>query len=209
AVFYPQYEYDQTTVKLTAGGETFQAKGNTVRNEGWKRIYPDDDEDKDTTLPQFAKGQTLKIKGISLTEGKTKPPAFFNEGTLLGAMENPAQFMAGESKELIKTLGETGGLGTVATRADVIDKLFNSFVIEKKGNDIFTTSKGRQLLELVPEDLKSPALTGEWEQSLTKIANGKMKKEAFMKEMVDFSKKTVKEIKTDDKKFKHDNVTGK
>src|SRR5690606_17295700 len=75
AVFYPQYEYDQTPGKLTAGGETFQAKGNTVRNEGWKRIYLDDDEDKDTPLPKCEKGQTLKIKGISLTEGKTKPPA--------------------------------------------------------------------------------------------------------------------------------------
>ncbi|MFC3210588.1 DNA topoisomerase III [Planomicrobium okeanokoites] len=209
AVFYPQYEYDQTTVKLTAGGETFQAKGNTVRNEGWKRIYLEDDEDKDTTLPPFEKGQTLKIKGISLTEGKTKPPAFFNEGTLLGAMENPAQFMAGESKEAIRTLGETGGLGTVATRADVIDKLFNTFLIEKKGKDLTITSKGRQLLELVPEDLKSPKLTADWEQQLTKIAKGQMKKETFMKEMVLFAEKSVSDIKKSDKKFKHDNVTGK
>ncbi len=209
AVFYPQYEYDQTTVKLTAGGETFQAKGNTVRNEGWKRIYLEDDEDKDTTLPPFENGQKLKIKGISLTEGKTKPPAFFNEGTLLGAMENPAQFMSGESKELIRTLGETGGLGTVATRADVIDKLFNTFLIEKKGKDLTITSKGRQLLELVPEDLKSPKLTADWEQQLTKIAKGQMKKNEFMQEMIRFAEKSVSDIKKSDKKFKHDNVTGK
>lgn len=209
AVFYPQYEYDQTTVKLTAGGETFQAKGNTVRNEGWKRIYLDDGEDKDTTLPKFERGQTLQIKGISLTEGKTKPPAFFNEGTLLGAMENPAQFMTGESKELIRTLGETGGLGTVATRADVIDKLFNTFLIEKKGKDLTITSKGRQLLELVPEDLKSPKLTADWEQQLTKIAKGQLKKDAFIKEMIVFAEKSVSDIKKSDKKFKHDNVTGK
>ena len=82
-------------------------------------------------------------------------------------------------KTLIKTIGESGGLGTVATRADVIERLFKSFVLEKKGNDIYTTSKGRQLLELVPEDLKSPALTAEWEQGLTKIANGTMKKADF------------------------------
>ena len=209
AVFYPQYEYDQTTVKLTAGGETFQAKGNTVRNEGWKRIYLDDGEDKDTTLPKFEKEQTLHIKGISLTEGKTKPPAFFNEGTLLGAMENPAQFMAGESKESIRTLGETGGLGTVATRADVIDKLFNTFLIEKKGKDLTITSKGRQLLELVPEDLKSPKLTADWEQQLTKIAKGQLKKDAFIKEMIVFAEKSVSDIKKSDKKFKHDNISGK
>ncbi|OHX57174.1 DNA topoisomerase III [Planococcus salinarum] len=209
AVFYPQYEYDQTTVKLEAGGETFQAKGNTVRNEGWKRIYLDDGDDKDTTLPPFENGQKLNIKGISLTEGKTKPPAFFNEGTLLGAMENPAQFMAGESKESIRTLGETGGLGTVATRADVIDKLFNTFLIEKKGKDLTITSKGRQLLELVPEDLKSPKLTADWEQQLTKIATGQLKKDAFIKEMILFAEKSVSDIKKSDKKFKHDNISGK
>lgn len=209
AVFYPHYEYDQTTVKLTAGGETFQAKGNTIRNEGWKRIYKDDDDDNDTTLPPFENGQKLAIKGIALTDGKTKPPAFFNEGTLLGAMENPAQFMSGESKELIQTLGETGGLGTVATRADVIDKLFNTFLIEKKGKDLTITSKGRQLLELVPEDLKSPKLTADWEQQLTKIAKGQLKKEEFIKEMIVFAEKSVSDIKKSDKKFKHDNITGK
>lgn len=210
AVFFGPFRYDQVTVELEAGGEKFTAKGRTVTDEGWKAVYSTDDIEEDTDrLPAFQKGESLKIRAIIRTEGQTKPPARFNEGTLLAAMENPAQFMAGESKDLIKTLGETGGLGTVATRADIIEKLFSSFVIEKKGNDIYTTSKGRQLLELVPDDLKSPALTAEWEQSLTKIANGKMKKESFMKEMIDFSKKTVKEIKTDDKKFRHDNVTGK
>ncbi|MDJ0330324.1 DNA topoisomerase III [Planococcus sp. S3-L1] len=209
AVFYPQYEYDQTTVKLTAGGETFQAKGNTVRNEGWKRIYKDENDNDDTTLPAFEKGQSLTLKGIALTDGKTKPPAFFNEGTLLGAMENPAQFMSGETKEVIQTLGEVGGLGTVATRADVIDKLFNTFLIEKKGKDLTITSKGRQLLELVPEDLKSPKLTADWEQQLTKIAKGQLKKDDFIKEMIVFAEKSVSDIKKSDKKFKHDNITGK
>ncbi|EGA89976.1 DNA topoisomerase III [Planococcus donghaensis MPA1U2] len=209
AVFYPQYEFDQTTVKLTAGEETFQAKGNTVRNEGWKRIYKDEGDDNDTTLPAFEKNQKLTLKGIALTDGKTKPPAFFNEGTLLGAMENPAQFMSGETKEVIQTLGEAGGLGTVATRADVIDKLFNTFLIEKKGKDLTITSKGRQLLELVPEDLKSPKLTADWEQQLTKIAKGQLKKEQFITEMIAFAEKSVSDIKKSDKKFKHDNITGK
>ena len=194
----------RTTVTLDVSGENFQAKGNTIRNEGWKRVYKDADEECESTLPPFEKDQVIELKGITLTEGKTKPPAFFNEGTLLGAMENPAQFMAGESKALIQTLGETGGLGTVATRADIIDKLFNSFLIEKKGKDLTITSKGRQLLELVPEDLKSPKLTADWETQLTKIAKGQLKKEQFMKEMVAFSKKSVAEIKSSDKKFKHD-----
>lgn len=81
--------------------------------------------------------------------------------------------------------------------------------MKKKGNDIFTTSKGRQLLELVPEDLKSPALTGEWEQKLTEIAKGRLSKKEFMKEMTGFAKQAVSEVKASEKKFKHDNVTGK
>lgn len=210
AVFFGAFRYDQVMVELEAGGEIFKAKGRTITDEGWKKVYSTDEEESDTdALPPFQKGDEVKIRAIVMTDGQTKPPARFNEGTLLAAMENPVQFMAGESKDLIKTIGETGGLGTVATRADVIERLFSTFVIEKKGNDIYTTSKGRQLLELVPEDLKSPALTAEWEQGLTKIAKGQMKKEAFMKDMIDFSKKTVSEIKTDDKKFRHDNVTGK
>ncbi|WP_210470542.1 DNA topoisomerase III [Sporosarcina sp. 6E9] len=208
AVFFGPFRYDQVTAELVVGNETFNARGRTVTDEGWKKVYASAD-DAVETLPSFKKGEEVKVRAVTMTEGKTTPPARFNEGTLLAAMENPTQFMQGESKDLIKTIGESGGLGTVATRADVIERLFKSFVIEKKGNDIFTTSKGRQLLELVPEDLKSPALTAEWEQGLTKIANGKMKKADFMKDMIAFSKQAVTEIKTDDKKFRHDNVTGR
>lgn len=208
AVFFGPYRYDQVTAELIVGGESFKTRGRTITDEGWKKVYGKDDEDVET-VPSFKKGEEVKIRAVTMTDGKTQPPARFNEGTLLAAMENPTQFMQGEAQDLIKTIGESGGLGTVATRADVIERLFNSFVIEKRGNDIFTTSKGRQLLELVPEDLKSPALTADWEQGLTKIATGKMKKEDFMKDMIVFSKKSVSEIKADDKKFKHDNVTGK
>ena len=210
AVFLPPYAYDQTVITLDVQGETFTAKGKTVRDEGWKRVHQQDsDDDNESTLPPVNKGDKIELRAITMTQGETKPPARFNEGTLLAAMENPSAFMAGESKDIIKTAVETGGLGTVATRADIIEKLFNSFVLEKKGKDIYTTSKGRQLLELVPEDLKSPSLTGEWEQRLTKIAKGAMKKEQFMKDMVLFSKKVVTQIKQSDQKFKHDNVTGK
>ncbi|WP_088008755.1 DNA topoisomerase III [Indiicoccus explosivorum] len=209
AVFLPPHEYDRTTVTLDVGGETFTAKGKTIRSAGWKRAEDSDLEEGEETLPLFNKGQKFPVKAVTLTEGKTKPPPYFNEGTLLGAMENPSAFMSGESKALIKTLGETGGLGTVATRADIIDKLFGTFLIEKRGNDLLVTSKGRQLLDLVPEDLKSPKLTAEWEQKLKRIEKGELKKDVFMTEMISFAKRAVSEIKSSDRKFKHDNVTGK
>lgn len=208
AVFCGPYVYDQTVVTLKVGNELFTAKGNTVRDQGWRAVY-NHDEDDTVSLPDYQKGAKLEVRAVAQTSGQTKPPAPFNEGTLLAAMENPAQFMQGESKELIQTLNETGGIGTVATRADIIEKLFKSFVIEKKGNDLYATSKGRQLLDLAPEDLKSPALTAEWEKELTKIAQGKAKKKQFMDRMISFTQKSVKEIKTSDHKFKHDNVTGK
>lgn len=210
AVFYGAYEYDQTVVTLKVGNETFTAKGNTVRDEGWKAVYlQEDEQSNERTLPVFKKGEQVSLRGIALTEGQTKTPARFNEGTLLAAMENPSQFMGDESKELVKTLKETGGIGTVATRADIIEKLFKSFVIEKKGNDLYTTSKGRQLLDLAPADLKSPALTAEWETQLTKIAKGQAKKADFMRQMIDFTQKSISDIKKSDQKFKHDNISGK
>jgi DNA topoisomerase III len=211
AVLLPPFEFEQTTLKVTIGKEAFTAKGKRIIQQGWKEVYQYDEEDgdEDQSLPALQKGDQLKLSSISMTKGETKPPEPFNEGTLLSAMENPVRFMSGESKELIKTLGETGGLGTVATRADIIEKLFNSFLIEKKGKGIFVTSKGKQLLELVPDDLKSPALTAEWEQKLQKIAQGKLSKQSFIVEMKDYAKSSVNEIKNNTQRFRHDNVTGK
>ena len=102
------------------------------------------------------KGETRNIQKMELRKGKTKPPAYFTEATLLSAMENPVKYMESRDAQAVKTLGETGGLGTVATRADIIEKLFNSFLMEKRGNEIHLTGKARQLLTLVPEDLKKP-----------------------------------------------------
>ena len=213
AVLMNPFEYEETTVIAKIGSETFTAKGKTVQSAGWKAVYDDSYEDEESAeadqhLPLLSEGQSLEVRQLKETNGETKPPARFNEATLLSAMENPAAFMQNQEKDLVKTLGETGGLGTVATRADIIEKLFNSFLIEKKGKDIFITSKGKQLLSLVPEDLKSPALTAEWEQKLSKIAKGQLKASQFMSEMKSYAKQAVSEIKQTNQTFKHDNITG-
>ena len=108
-----------------------------------------------------------------------------------------------------RTLGETGGLGTVATRADIIDKLFNTFLMEKRGQDIYITSKARQLLELVPEDLKKPELTASWEMKLSGIAKGSIKKEDFLKKIREYTQEIVNEIKMGNGTFRHENLTSK
>ncbi|HDX9618702.1 TPA: DNA topoisomerase III [Bacillus thuringiensis] len=216
AVLFPAFEYEQLTLRTKVGNETFIARGKTILHAGWKEVYENRFEDDDVTddvkeqlLPRIEKGDTLTVKLLMQTSGQTKAPARFNEATLLSAMENPTKYMDTQNKQLADTLKSTGGLGTVATRADIIDKLFNSFLIEKRGKDIHITSKGRQLLDLVPEELKSPTLTGEWEQKLEAIAKGKLKKEVFISEMKNYTKEIVSEIKSSDKKYKHDNISTK
>lgn len=211
AVLYPPYEYEEATIKVKIENEEFTAKGKITKNLGYKEVYENTSEDdKDNeSLPKVNKNDTLKAIVFVKTEGKTKPPAPFNEATLLSAMENPVHFLEQKDKELVKTLGETGGLGTVATRADIIEKLFNSFLMEKKGKDIFITSKGKQLLELVPEDLKKPELTASLEMKLARIAKGNLKKQDLMNEMTAYTKEIVAEIKEGEGKFRHDNLTNK
>jgi DNA topoisomerase III len=211
AVLYPPYEYEEATIKVQVENEEFIAKGKITKALGYKEVYENsrDEENENERLPKLNKNEILNNIEFIITEGKTKPPAPFNEATLLSAMENPVNFLEQKDKELIKTLGETGGLGTVATRADIIEKLFNSFLMEKRGKDIFITSKGKQLLELVPEDLKKPELTASLEMKLAKIAKGNLKKQDLMNEMVSYTKEIVSVIKHNDGKFKHDNLTNK
>ncbi len=219
AVLYPPFEYEQTTMRGEAAGETFVARGKIIKNQGWKEAYEtpldlEDDEEEDIgvkeqALPDIKRGASFPAGQAKLTSGKTKPPAPFNEATLLSAMENPVKYMETKDAAAAKTLGETGGLGTVATRADIIDKLFNTFLIEKRGKDIYITSKAKQLLELVPADLKKPELTAAWEMKLSGIAKGQMKKEDFLRNIREYTVEIIGDIKTGQGTFRHDNLTNK
>lgn len=214
AVLLPPFEYEATTLQASIGKAQFRAKGKRVLQNGWKEAYEnnyDDDasEDglKDQLLPALNVGEVLSLTSLQVTKGTTTPPPLFTEGTLLTAMEKPGKFMAGADQALLKVIGETGGIGTVATRADIIDKLLNSFLIEKKGKALQITSKGKQLLTLVPADLRSPELTAKWEQQLELIASGKLRKDVFVADMMHYAKTLVSDIKNSDSQFKHDNLT--
>ncbi|MDU3523958.1 DNA topoisomerase III [Clostridium sp.] len=216
SVLMPPFEYIQTNIKAEINKEIFIAKGQVIKSKGWKALYnkeiiddnSKEDDLKDQVLPKLNNGDLLKINSVDLSKGQTKPPARFNEGTLLSAMENPQKYISVD-KDSAKTLNETGGLGTVATRADIIEKLFNSFVIEKKGKEIIPTSKGRQLIDLVPKELKSPLLTAKWEKKLDGISKGKEDSNLFIKEMRNYAVALIESIKGTDSKFIHDNKTGK
>ncbi len=212
SVMLKPFEYTQTDIIVDIEGEKFKASGKIIKNKGWKIIYSNDDledsqEENEQSLPVLNRGDKVKIIDVVLNNLKTKEPSRFNEGTLLKAMENPQKYIT-LNKEHAKTLGETGGLGTVATRADIIDKLFNSYVIEKKGKEIYPTSKGKQLIDLVPRDLKSPLLTAKWEKDLEDISKGKLNSKDFINSMRQYSNDLVLEIKGSTENFIHDNKTG-
>ena len=210
SVLMPNYEYEQTTIVVDIAKEIFIAKGNITKNKGWKRLYDNlkDEEEENQELPNLKKGDKVTIVSVNKVKKETTAPSRFNEATLLSAMENPHKYI-NVGKDAAKTLGETGGLGTVATRADIIEKLFNSFVIEKKGKDIYPTSKGKQLIDLVPKDLKSPLLTAKWEKELEDIAKGKSNDIKFIKGMREYATNLVEDVKGGTEKFHHDNQTGK
>ena len=205
SVLLPPYEYEETSVTAEVNGEHLQTKYNRVLNQGFKIVYKEAASDQTVDVKQ---GDGLTVKQVNKTTGETTPPPRFTEASLLQAMENPAKYfdMAQQHK---KTLAESGGLGTVATRADIIDKLFNTFYLEKNGQAIKITSKGRQLLDLAPEILKSPVTTALWEKQLEQIEKGKMNDKKFIDDMKEHTKEIVAEIKASEKTFKHDNLTGR
>lgn len=189
SVLCPPFEYVETTITGTCEGENFRAKGNKVVNLGFTEAYGDDEDEKLNTIPEILVNDVLKIEEVKVKTGKTNPPPYLNEATLLTEMEK-------------------NNLGTVATRADIIEKLFNSFSVEKKNNkELHITSKGRQLLDLAPEKLKTPSLTAEWEKKLTDISNGKANKDTFIEEIKTYTREIVKEINKSESKFRHDNLT--
>ena len=179
AVLYPPCEYEQIKLTGSCAGEKWMAGSRMMKEAGWQQAYESEWEEEDddllmtvTSMPKLEKGRKDTVMRPKVSEGQTKPPAYYNEGTLLTAMEK-------------------GNLGTVATRADIIDKLFNSFLMEKKDKDIRVTSKGRQLLGLVPEDLKKPELTADWEKKLLAISEGRLKKDVFISEIRGYTEEIV------------------
>lgn len=208
AVLSPAHIYEETVVEATVLDYTFYLKENNITDMGWKAVYNEQMKQETSGFSALVKGAEFKKVTYLSKEGETTPPPRLTEGTLLKAMENPVRYMEDSTKKLEKTIQQAGGLGTVATRADIIDKLYNTQYMEKRGNHLHLTKKGEQILELAPEALRSPELTAEWEDKLKKIENGQLSKEVFIKEIRRYTKEIVSHIKQMEETFKHDNVTG-
>ncbi len=211
AVLSAPFVYEETKLVFECEGYCFHAKGKVPVELGWKGIYgatahddeQEDEDEKDQSLPQLKKGDIYKIRNTKLNAMKTRPPARYTEATLLSAMEHPSV----EDKQLEKVLTETSGLGTPATRADIIEKLFSAFYVERKEKEIYPTQKGVQLIELVPADLKSAVMTAKWEERLSLISKGKADSKKFISEMEEYTQGLISSVKASEKRYKHENIT--
>lgn len=212
AVLYPPYRYDQTTLITAINGENFYSRGKVVKDQGWRAVTSklaekdalDDDALPEQTLTLSKKGDLKQVKGCKISKSKTKPPARYTEATLLTAMESPGKFI--EDEELREAV-KGSGLGTPATRAEIIEKLLYNNYIERQGKELVPTSKGTQLIKLVAPALKTPELTAQWEQRLTNIARGKGSKTDFMADIRQNAKELVKSVIDDTAVYKADNIS--
>ena len=177
------FVYLETEAKLDCGGNAFAAKGKTILHMGW-RAYTEKGK-QDNTLPELSEGQLLPVSSCAVKEGRTTPPKQFTEDTLLSAMETAG-------KEDMPEDAERQGLGTPATRAAMIEKLLSAGFVERKGKSLVPTKDGINLAVILPDMLKSPLLTAEWETRLTEIAKGSDDPQSFMQGIEDMTRELVK-----------------
>lgn len=196
AVFLPPYEYTITSIISLVENESFLSKGKTIQKLGWMGLYKDDkktdeeEEGDDQTLPPLNIGDNVNVKNVKLEEMQTKAPPFYTEAALLSAMEHAGRFI--DDEELKEQLKE-GGLGTPATRAAIIERLIKVGYVVREKKNLIPTEKGINLINIVPDEIKSPELTGKWEKALSLMAKGQYSSEKFMNSIVNYSRFLIDE----------------
>lgn len=202
----PKHTFDTVTATLACGDTEFTAKGKTVVQGGWKALESDikahmkgivadtadeDEEEATGTLPPLEVGKTVTVKSAKLSEHKTTPPKRYTEDMLLSAMEHAGNDDYDEDSDV-----EKKGLGTPATRAAIIETLVKRQYVERKGKQLIPTDKGRRVIDVVPENVKSAKMTAEWETTLQRIAKGQADDEQFLTEIIEFVKALIRDNKT-------------
>ena len=197
--------FEAVTAILDCQGHTFTAKGKTILQSGWKEVErihrmsirqseTEHKENEAVALPVLQEGQTFEAVSASLREGKTSPPKHYTEDTLLSAMENAgAEDMPDDA--------ERKGLGTPATRAATLEKLVSAGFVQRKKKQLIPTEKGRNLIAVLPDNIKSPILTAEWESMLKQVEHGELSATSFMDQIADMSRTLVKEHTAPEERF--------
>ena len=199
------HRFEAVTAILDCQGYTFTAKGKTILQSGWKEVErihrmsirqseTEHRENEDAALPVLKEGQTFETVSASLREGKTSPPKHYTEDTLLSAMETAGA-------EDMPEDAERKGLGTPATRAATLEKLVSAGFVQRKKKQLISTEKGRNLIAVLPDNIKSPILTAEWESMLKQVEHGELSATSFMDQIADMSRTLVKEHTAPEKRF--------
>lgn len=204
AAYYPKYRYQTVSVTCQWRDELFKSRGKVEVEKGWRAVYDGEEEEEEfQNLPVIQKGDTFLCRSTMLKADKTKAPSRYTEASLLAVMENPSKYI--EDKKMKEFIG--GGLGTPATRADIIEKLYNAYYMENRDNVIFPTQKAMQLMDIVPSELKEPMLTAKWEKELEAIAAGKGDDKAFLAQIRTYAAELVKTVKNSNADYRPDNLT--
>ena len=197
--------FEAVTAMLDCQGYTFTAKGKTILQSGWKEVErihrmsirqseTEHKENEAVALPVLQEGQTFEAVSASLREGKTSPPKHYTEDTLLSAMETAGA-------EDMPEDAERKGLGTPATRAATLEKLVSAGFVQRKKKQLIPTEKGRNLIAVLPDNIKSPILTAEWESMLKQVEHGELSATSFMDQIADMSRTLVKEHTAPEERF--------
>lgn len=208
AVFFPAAQFEVTTRITRVDKDAFRTDGKIITDPGWLVVYGRetaiDDESGESLVP-ISPNESAKVLEIEVKENATKPPARFNEATLLSAMEGAGKLV--EDEELREAMA-ANGLGTPATRAAIIEGLILQEYVRRQGRELIATAKGLALITLLRgigvSALCSPEMTGEWEHKLKQIQQGGMKRKEFMAQIKDFTREIVEKAKN----FEGDSVTG-
>ena len=189
---------DTTTVTAECAGAEFTVKGSVIRQAGWRAVYGEEDKE-EISIPDWQEGDTLTLKGCSITEGKTKPKPLHTEATLLSAMETAGKEV--EDDALRQALKDCG-IGTPATRAAIIETLFKRGYMERCKKSLVPTEKGLALYSIVKTmRIADVALTGEWEKELARIERGELPADTFRKEIEVYTREITSELLSCDKLF--------
>ena len=197
--------FEAVTAILDCQGYTFTAKGKTILQSGWKEVErihrmsirqseTEHKENEAVALPVLQEGQTFEAVSASLREGKTSPPKHYTEDTLLSAMETAGA-------EDMPEDAERKGLGTPATRAATLEKLVSAGFVQRKKKQLIPTEKGKNLIAVLPDNIKSPILTAEWESMLKQVEHGELSATSFMDQIADMSRTLVKEHTAPEERF--------
>lgn len=190
ALFYPAYQYEVIHASFEVEGESLSARETNVLELGYKKVLGKDDDDSDKqSLGHLEKGKSYSVGQVILNKKMTEPPLRLSESDILARMEK-------------------FGLGTPATRAEIIERLISSEAVERQNGRLYSTKKGKQLIDLVNDELTSPELTAKWEKELEEIARGKGDPKQFKQRIREQTARLVSEIKTSDKSYRAHNLTG-